>query len=186
MSIDNIVRNHEIECQKTVAHFKKELQKVRTGRASTGLLEGVTAEYYGGKVPLTQLCQMNAPEARLIILQVYDRNAISAIEKAILNANIGLNPASEGNIIRITIPVLTEENRKNITKHLHKMAEDIRVSIRNHRRDANEHLKKVEKEGAVTKDDVKRAQERIQKITDGQTGEVDKLLATKEAEVMEV
>ncbi len=185
-NFDAVIAAHENECQKAILHFKKELTKVRTGRASTGLLEGVSAEYYGAKTPLTQLCQMSTPEARLIVLQVYDRSAVQAIEKAIQNAGLGLNPSSEGNTIRIAIPALTEESRKNIIKHLHKMAEDIRVSIRNHRRDANEHLKRLEKDSTITKDDSKRGVDRVQKITDAHITEVDKILSAKEAEIMEV
>lgn len=183
---EQIISMHEQQSQVSVATFKRELQKVRSGRASAGLLEGVFVDYYGSRTPLQSLCQITTPEPRLIVLQVYDAKAVQAIEKAIIGANLGLNPARDGNIIRVSIPALTEETRKDIIRHLHKMAEDIRVSVRNHRRDANEQIKKLEKDHSITQDECKRAQEKIQKLTDDYVKQIDLVLAAKEKEVMEV
>lgn len=176
----------ESECRKTVEHYRKELGKVRSGRASGSILEGITVEYYGSQVPLMQLGLINTPEPRQITVQAYDPSACDAIEKAIHAANLGLNPARDGNLIRINIPPLTEERRKEFIKKLHKTAEDTRVSVRNHRRDAIEILKKREKGKEISSDDLRRAQEEVQKITDRFIAEIDQLLAAKEKEMMEV
>ena len=186
MGADQIVAKHNEQCGATINAFKRDLGKVRTGRASSGLLEGIHVEYYGSRVPLTQLGQISAPEARLIIIQVYDSNAVQSIEKAIQSSGLGFNPARDGNTIRIVVPPLTEESRREIVKHLHKLAEEIRVSIRNHRRDANDAIKKLEKDNTLSKDDVKRTQDKIQKQTDSFITQVDTLLTAKEAESMEV
>lgn len=185
-TVNEVIAKHDDQCKRSVQHFKKELQKVRTGRASPGLLEGIMVEHYGTKMPLNQLAQISTPEARLILLQVYDAQAVSPIEKAIQGAGIGMNPSRDGNTIRLVVPPLTEETRKEIIKHLHKMAEEIRVAIRNHRRDANDVLKKFEKDNTFPKDEVKKGMEKVQKLTDSFITEVDKLLATKEAESKEM
>lgn len=181
-----VVTEHENGCKAAVSAFKRELLKVRTGRASASLLEGVMVDYYGAKTALSHLGQITAPEPRLITVQMYDSGAVPAAEKAIQSAGLGFNPSREGNTLRIMVPPLTEESRKELVRVLHKMAEDIRVSIRNHRRDALDKLKKQEKDGALTKDDVKRAQDRVQKLVDTYIEEVDKMLKAKEAECMEV
>ena len=181
-----VVAQHEKQCQGAIASFKRELQKLRTGRASASLLEGIHVDYYGSKTALSHLGQITAPEARTILIQVYDANAVSVIDKAIRAADLGFNPSREGNTLRIVVPALTEQTRKEIVKHLHKMAEEIRVSIRNHRREANEHIKKLEKDSELTKDDAKKDMDKVQKLTDHYNGEVDKLLAAKEKECMEV
>lgn len=180
------VGKHEEQCKSAIAAFRKELQKVRTGRASAGLLEGVMVDYYGSKTALSHLGQITAPEPRLIVIQVFDTSAVQSVEKAIQSAGLNLNPSREGNNIRVNLPALTEENRREIVKVLTKHAEEMRVSIRNHRRDANEQVKKLEKDGDLAKDDVKRVLDKIQKQTDLAIVEVDKLLAAKEAECMEV
>lgn len=184
--VDSVLKIHKQDCKSSVEAFQRELQKVRTGRASTGLIEGLPVEYYGSRTPLGHLGQLSAPEARLIVIQPYDPKACPAIEKAIQSSSLGLNPARDGNMIRISIPQLTEESRKEIVRSLHKMAEDIRVSVRNHRRDANDVLKKLEKDGLITKDDSKRGLERIQKQTDAYIEDIDKVLQVKEAECLEV
>ncbi len=181
-----ILTNHDNECKGAISAFKRDLQKVRTGRASGSLLEGIQVDYYGSKTPLVHLGQITTPEPRLIVVQIYDTNAASAVEKAIQGAGLGFNPSREGNTIRVVVPPLTEESRKEIVKRLHKLAEDIKVSIRNHRRDANDGLKALEKEGSLAKDDVNKSQDRVQKQTDAAIAEVDKLLQAKEAECMEV
>lgn len=177
---------HEKQCQAAVAAFKREMQQMRTGRASASLIENVQVDYYGTKTALSHLAQITSPEARLLLVQVYDANAVVAVDKAIRSADLGFNPSRDGNSLRIVVPALNEETRKEIVKHLHKMAEDIRVSVRNHRRDANEFLKKFEKDSAITKDESKKSQERVQKLTDQYIQEIDKLLAAKEKECMEV
>jgi ribosome recycling factor len=174
------------EMEKSVAALRKELAKVRTGRASTALLEGIMVDYYGTATPLNQLAGLGAPEPRLLVIQPYDRGAIGNIEKGILKTDLGLTPNNDGKVIRIPIPELTEERRKELVKHIKKMAEDFRVSVRNHRRDAIEKLKEMEKNKEITADDLKHSQDRIQKITDDFIGRIDKTLKTKEDEIMEV
>ena len=183
---NEVVAEHDEQCKAALTSFKRELQKVRTGRASASLLEGVMVDYYGSKTALTHLGQITTPEPRLISIQVYDANAAAAIEKAIHGAGLGFNPSREANTIRVMVPPLTEESRKEIVKRLHKLAEDIKVSIRNHRRDANELVKKLEKDGDVAKDESAKVLDRIQKQTDNSSKEVDALLKAKEAECMEV
>lgn len=174
------------EMEKSIAAFRKELAKVRTGRASTALLEGIMVEYYGASTPLNQLANMSAPEPRLLVIQPYDRGAMGNIEKAIHKADLGLTPNNDGKVIRIPIPELTEERRKELVKHVKKMAEEFRVSVRNHRRVAIEKLKEVEKNKEITEDDLKHSQDRVQKITDEFIARVDKVLKGKEDEIMEV
>ena len=172
--------------KKTVEHFKKELQHIRTGRASTGLLDGIHVEYYGTSVPLIQLGMINAPEPRLITIQVYDANAVEAVEKAILKSNLGLNPSRDGSLVRLAIPSLTEERRKELIKTLHKMAEEERIALRNVRREAIEDLKKKVKAKQASEDEERRAETEVQKITDRHIKEIDQLAAVKEKEMMEV
>lgn len=174
------------KCKKTVEHFKKDLGRVRSGRAHTSLLDGLMVEYYGSMVPLLQLGMVNAPEARMLTIQVYDSGAVEAIEKAIQQSELGLNPGHDGNLIRISIPALTEERRKELVKRLHKMTEDTRVTLRNHRRDMNEELKKKEKSKEVSADELKKGLEEVQKITDRTIKEVDQVLASKEKELLDV
>jgi ribosome recycling factor len=176
----------EGKCKKTVEHFKTDLGRIRTGRANAKLLDGLHVDYYGSSVPLIQLGMINAPEPRLITIQVYDAGACEAIEKAIQQSDLGLNPAREGSMIRINIPPLNEERRKELIKKLHKMAEDVRVVMRNHRRDSIDDLKKKEKAKAISADDLRRGQEEVQKITDKYIKEVDTMTASKEKEMMEV
>ncbi len=174
------------EMEQSVAAFRKELGKVRTGRASTALLEGIVVEYYGASTPLNQLATLSAPETRLLVIQPFDRSAMGEIEKAILKSDLGLTPNNDGKVIRVPIPQLTEERRKELVKHVKRIAEEFRVSVRNHRRDAIEQLKEAEKKKEITADDFKHGQDRVQKITDDFIARVDKVLKTKEEEIMEV
>ena len=185
-TLQEILTLHDNECKGAVTAFKRDLQKVRTGRASGSLLEGIMVDYYGSKTALSHLGQITTPEPRMIVVQIYDTNAAPAVEKAIGSAGLGFNPSREGNTIRVVVPPLTEESRKEIVKRLHKSAEDIKVSIRNHRRDANDGLKGLEKDGTLAKDDAGKAHDKVQKQTDAAIAEVDKLLEAKEAECMEV
>ena len=183
---NEVIAQQQQKSQNSITAFKRDLQKLRTGRASASLLEGIMVDYYGTKTALSHLGQVSVPEARQLVVQVYDANAVSSVEKAIKSSDLGFNPARDGNTLRITVPQLTEQTRKEVVRHLHKMAEEIRVSIRNHRREANEQLKKLEKDGELAQDQAKKMLEKVQKQTDTLIAEVDKLLAVKEAEVMEV
>jgi len=174
------------EMEKSVVAFRKDLAKLRTGRASTALLEGVMVDYYGSPTPLNQLATLGAPEPRLLVVQPYDKGVIGGIEKAIFKADLGLTPNNDGKIIRIPIPELTEERRRELVKHIKKMAEEFRVSIRNHRRLAIEKLKEFAKKKEITEDDLKHSHDRVQKITDDFINRIDKVLKTKEDEIMEV
>ena len=176
----------EQRCAKTVEHLKTELTHVRTGRASTGILEEIKVDYYGSSCHLNQLGLIQTPEPRLITIQVYDKAAVDAIEKAILASDLGLNPSRDGNIVRLTIPALTEERRRDLVKTLHKTGEENKVVLRNCRRDTIDSLKKAEKNKAITEDDLHKLQEEVQKVTDKYIAEIEKLLLVKEKEIMEV
>ena len=168
------------EMEGSVSALRKELSKIRTGRASTALHEHIMVDYYGASTPLIQL----AP--RLLVIQPFDRNAMTEIEKAILKSDLGLTPSNDGKIIRIPIPQLTEERRKELVKHVKKVAEEYRVSVRNHRRVAIEQLKEAEKKKEITADDAKHGHDRVQKATDDFIGRIDKIVKSKEEEVMAV
>jgi ribosome recycling factor len=174
------------EMDGSVNALRKELTKLRTGRASTALLEHINVDYYGASTPLNQLATLSAPEPRLLVIQPFDRGAMAEIERAILKSDLGLTPNNDGKIIRIPIPQLTEDRRKELVKHVKKIAEEYRVSVRNHRRLAIEQLKESEKKREITADDVKHGQDRVQKITDEFIGRIDKIIKAKEDEVMEV
>lgn len=176
----------EEKLKKTVEHFRKDLTRIRTGRATTSLLDGIMVDYYGSQTPLIQLGMVNAPEPRMLTIQVYDASAVDGIEKAIKQSDLGLNPSREGNLIRLNIPPLTEERRKEIVKRLHKDGEEAKVTIRNHRREAMDLLKGQLKDKKVSEDDAKRGQDEIQKITDRYIADIDTALGVKEKEVMEV
>lgn len=183
---DAIFTQLQKEMDGSVGALRKELAKLRTGRASTSLLENIMVEYYGTTTPLNQLSTLSAPEPRLLVIQPFDRSAMAEIERAILKSDLGLTPNNDGKIIRIPIPQLTEERRKDLVKHVKKVAEEYRVSVRNHRRVAIEHLKEAEKKKEITADDAKHGQDRVQKITDDFIGRIDKVVKGKEEEVMEV
>jgi ribosome recycling factor len=174
------------EMDLSVGALRKELAKLRTGRASTALLEHIVVEYYGATTPLNQLATLSAPEPRLLVIQPYDRSAMGDVEKAILKSDLGLTPNNDGKIIRVPIPQLTEERRRELVKHVKKIGEEFRVSVRNHRRVAVEQLKESEKKKEITADDFKHGQDRVQKITDDFIGRIDKVVKAKEEEIMEV
>ena len=164
----------------------RNLTKLRTGRASTALLDHIVVDYYGAHSPLNQVATVSAPEARLLVIQPFDRSAIGEIEKAILKSDLGLTPNNDGKVIRVPIPQLTEERRKDLVKHVKKIGEEFRVSVRNHRRLAIEQLKDAEKKKAITADESKHGHDRVQKTTDEFIGKIDDLVKAKEKEVMEV
>ena len=174
------------EMEKAVEAFKHELARVRTGRASTALIENLQVSYYGAKTPLRSLAGLAAPEARLLVITPYDKSSLHDIEKAIQTSDLGLNPMNDGKLIRIAIPELTEERRKELVKHVRKVAEEFRVGVRNHRRDANDMLKDLHKEKQVNDDDLRASEAKIQQFTTEFTDKIDKVLAGKEAEIMEV
>ncbi len=174
------------EMEKAVEAFRHELTRVRTGRASTGLVEGLQVNYYGAKTPIRQVASLAAPEPRLIVITPYDKTALHEIEKAIQSSDLGLTPQNDGKIIRIPIPELTQERRKELVKHVKKVAEEHRVGVRNHRRDANDMLKDLHKDKKITDDDLRASEAKIQQFTTDFIDKLDKVLAAKEAEIMEV
>ena len=183
---DDVLANLRQEMEQTVTAMKRDMTRTRTGRASTGLLEGLTVEYYGAKTPLNQLASLSAPEPRLLVIQPFDRTALTEIERSILQSDLGLVPNNDGKLIRVPIPELTEERRKELVRHIRKIAEEYRVSMRNHRRDAIDMLKALQKDGDITEDDLRRGQEKIQELTKDYTELLEKVLQAKEAEIMEV
>src|ERR1700716_1061372 len=184
--IDPVLREAESKMSKSVEHFATELATIRTGRANPGLIDKVMVPYYGTPTPLNQLAQISAPEARLLVVQVYDKSQIGAVEKALRTGEQGLNPASDGQVIRVPIPPLTEERRREFVKLVRHKAEEARVAIRNVRRDEIHRVEAMQKAGEVTEDDSKRAHARLQKITESQIEKVDALAGRKESEVMEI
>jgi ribosome recycling factor len=183
---ENIFAQLQKDMEHSVGALRKELAKLRTGRASTALLEHIFVEYYGAHTPLNQLATLSAPEPRLLVVQPFDRSAMGDIEKAILKSDLGLTPNNDGKIIRVPIPQLTEERRKELVKHVKKIAEEFRVSVRNHRRVAIEQLKEAEKKKELTADEFKHGQDRVQKLTDDFIARIEKVVKSKEEEIMEV
>lgn len=163
-----------------------EFGAVRTGRASTALLDRITVDAYGADTPLNQIAQVNAPEARLLTIQPYDPSLIVAIEKAIQESEIGLTPANDGQLIRLPVPELSEERRRDLVKVAGRIAEDGRVAVRNVRRDANNELKRAEKDGDISQNELNRGQDEVQKLTDGHIAQIDEMFAGKEAEILEI
>ena len=176
----------EVRMEKSLEALNKELSTIRTGRATPALVERVHVDYYGAPTPLQSLASISAPEARLLVIQPYDRGSIAAIEKALRSGELGLNPGNDGQLIRIPIPPLTEERRKEFVKLVHRHAEQARVAVRNIRRDEIEHVKRMEKDGEVGVDEVDRTLAQIQKVTDRFVGRVDEISHRKEAEILEV
>ncbi|MBF5042726.1 ribosome recycling factor [Aggregicoccus sp. 17bor-14] len=183
---EDVVSELKQRIDKTLEDLKRELSKVRTGRASTSILDGIRVDYYGTPTPLSGVANLNSPEPRLITIKPWDKGTLKDIEKAIREANIGLNPMNDGEMIRLPFPPLTEERRRDIAKQVKSKGEDHKVAIRNVRRDSNEMLKELLKEKSITEDDLKRATERVQKETDAGVVKVDEIVAKKEKEIMEV
>jgi len=174
------------EMEQSLDGLRKELTKVRTGRASTALIDGILVEYYGTRTPLNQLAALSAPEPRLLVIQPYDKSVMGAVEKAIYQSDLGLTPVNDGKVIRVPIPELTEERRKELVRHVKKIGEEYRVSVRTHRRDANERIKKMQKDKQLTEDDARGTQDRVQKMTDEYIEKVEKVLKAKEDELLVV
>ena len=186
MTIADIKKTAETKMAKSVEALKGELQKIRTGRAHPGILDQVHVDYYGSPVPISQVANVTLLDARTISVQPWEKGMGAKIEKAIRESDLGLNPAAQGDLIRVPMPPLTEERRKDLTKVVRHTGEEAKVAVRNLRRDANEHLKKLLKDKAVSEDVERRAQDDVQKLTDRTVAEIDKLVQSKEAEVLAV
>src|SRR6187399_2217347 len=186
MTIADIKKTAEQKMARSVESFKAELQKIRTGRAHPGILDQVHVEYYGSHVPISQVANVTLLDARTISVQPWEKGMGAKIEKAIRESDLGLNPASMGDLLRVPMPPMSEERRKEMTKLVRHEAENAKIAIRNLRRDANEHVKKLVKDKTATEDDLKRAEADVQKVTDKHIGEIDALVAAKEKEIMEV
>jgi ribosome recycling factor len=184
--MNEVIQETRDRMAKSEIAFEKEMSKVRTGRASQAVLDGVRVDYYGTQTPLPQMATVSIPESRLITVKPWDISVINQVEKAIFKANIGLTPSNDGKLIRISIPPLTEERRKEIAKNVAKTCEDYKVAVRNIRRDSNEMLKDLQKEGDISEDDCFKAQKQVQDLTDENIKKLDTIFADKEKEILEV
>jgi ribosome recycling factor len=183
---DEFRRDADARMNRALDALEHDLAAIRTGRAATALVERIPVDYYGTQTPLNQLASISVPEAHSIVIQPWDRSALGAIEKAIQKSEVGLTPNNDGVVVRLTIPALTEERRRDLVKLVHKRMEEARVEIRNHRRDVADEIKKAEKAGDISSDDTRREQDQLQKVTDRWTAEVDRVGKHKEQEIMEV
>lgn len=181
-----IIQDAKTRMKKSTENLSRELAQINAGRANSNLLAGVQVGYYGAPTPVQQLASINVPEARLLVVSPYDKTSLADIEKAIIAANLGVNPTSDGDVIRIMVPALTEERRKEIVKEVKKTGENAKVSIRNIRRDANDTLKRQEKDGDISEDELRNGSDEVQKITDSSIKEIDQLVADKEKDIMSV
>ncbi|MCC8394519.1 ribosome recycling factor [Paraburkholderia sp. MMS20-SJTR3] len=186
MSVADIRKGAEQKMQRSIDAFKNDLSKIRTGRAHTGLLDHIQCDYYGSPVPISQVANLTLIDARTIGVQPWEKKMVPVVEKAIRESDLGLNPATHGDVIRVPMPALTEERRRELTKVVRSEAETAKVAVRNLRRDANEQLKKLVKDKEISEDDERRAGDDVQKLTDRFVAEIDKLVTTKEAEIMTV
>lgn len=184
--VQEVYSSCEDRMEKAVAALKRDLASIRAGRATPSLLDKISVEYYGSSMPINQLANVSVPEPRLIIIQPWDKKITTEIERAILKSDLALTPNSDGSVIRLAVPQLTEERRKELVKIVKKKAEESRVAVRNIRRDTNEELKRKEKDGDITEDELHKSQDEIQKLTDKYIVEVDKVLAVKEKDILEV
>ncbi|MEO0074719.1 MAG: ribosome recycling factor [candidate division WOR-3 bacterium] len=183
--LDNVYKTIKEKMQKTTDLLAQEFSKIRTARANPAILDEVKVNYYGSNVPLKQVASISAPEPRMLVVQPWDRNAMSEIEKAILKAELGLNPIVEANLIRIPIPPLTEERRKELVRLCHKLAEDTKIAIRNIRREGNEQIKKLEKDKKISEDEAQKGNKKIQELTDEYIKVIDNYFTKKEKEILE-
>ncbi|HEH0740099.1 TPA: ribosome recycling factor [Staphylococcus aureus] len=184
--MSDIINETKSRMQKSIESLSRELANISAGRANSNLLNGVTVDYYGAPTPVQQLASINVPEARLLVISPYDKTSVADIEKAIIAANLGVNPTSDGEVIRIAVPALTEERRKERVKDVKKIGEEAKVSVRNIRRDMNDQLKKDEKNGDITEDELRSGTEDVQKATDNAIKEIDQMIADKEKDIMSV
>ena len=186
MSASQIKTNPDQKMQKSIETFKANLAKIRTGRASPGILEHIMVDYYGNPTPISQVANLGLADARTINVTPWEKNMVAVVEKAIRDSDLGLNPATQGAVIRVPMPPLTEERRKELTKVVKSEGEETKIAIRNLRRDANEHLKRLVKDKEISEDEERRAQDEIQKLTDRYVADVDKLVVEKDKEIMTV
>ena len=186
MDIDTILLDTEDRMEKAMAALERDFQKLCTGRATTALVDGIKADYYGTPTPISQMASVAVPDSRTITIQPWDKGGISVVEKAILKSDLGLTPVNDGKIIRISIPPLTEDRRKELGKLARKSGEEAKVAVRNVRRDANDQLKKLEKDKAISEDELKKATDDVQKLTDKYVAKVDEKCAAKEKEIMDL
>ena len=186
MSISDIKSNAEQKMTRSIEAFKNELNKIRTGRAHPGILDQVQVDHYGSLVPISQVANVTLLDARTISVQAWEKGMAAKIEKAIRESDLGLNPAAQGDLLRVPMPALTEERRRDLTKVVRNSAEDSKIAVRNLRRDANDHAKKLLKDKEITEDDERRSLEELQQLTNRMVGEIDRLTAAKEAEIMAV
>src|SRR3954468_21027919 len=185
-SLDDILKTAEHKMSSAIDVFGRDLQSVRTGRASPALLDRIQVDYYGAPTPLNGVANITAPDARMVVISPWDRGMLGPIEKAIQKSDLGINPTNDGQVIRLVLPQLTQDRRKELVKQVHQRAEEARVAVRNCRREALDHMRKAEKDGGISQEDEKRAQERLQKLTDTFVKRVDDVSRQKETEVMEV
>lgn len=181
-----VLNQCEERMQKTIESVKKDFTKIRTGKANPSVLNGVMVEYYGSPMPINQIASVSAPEPQLIVVKPYDKSILKGIEKAIQTANLGFNPANDGEVVRIAVPRLTEQTRKDLAKEAKKVAEENKVAVRNIRRDGMDQLKKLEKDSLITEDELKRRSEELQKLTDKYIENIDKLAKEKEQDIMAI
>ncbi len=186
MSVDNLLKETKPKMEAVVEDFKRRLANIRTGRAAVGFLDGVMVDYYGVATPLSQMASVNVPEPQMLTVQPWDTTQISAIEKAINTANLGMNPSNDGKIIRLAIPPLNEERRRQLAKQVHEIAEEHKIAIRGVRHAANDHIKTLTKDKSISEDDERGGLEDVQKLTNSHTGKIDELAKNKEQEIMSV
>lgn len=184
--IKDIIKDSEDRMKKAIEHLTKDLASMRAGRANPGMLDRIMVDYYGEPTPLNQLANITVPEARLLVIQPWDKHSIADIEKAIMKSDLGINPSNDGNVIRLVVPQLTEERRKDLVKVVKKRAEEAKVALRNIRREANDLIKQAEKDKLVSEDEAKKGNDEIQKITDKGVKDIEAILLAKEKDVMEV
>ena len=182
----SVMTNAKTKMNATIESYQKELASIRAGRANAALLDRINVEYYGAPTPLNQMASISVPEPRLLVIQPYDKTIITEIEKAILRSDLGITPSNDGSLIRIAVPALTEERRKELVKNIKKVSEDAKVSVRNVRRDSNDELKKLEKSSEITEDELRTFTDDVQKITDDFIKQIDEITKQKENEIMEV
>jgi ribosome recycling factor len=186
MTVETTLKDAEHKMEQALSHLREELSSIRTGRASAAVLTRITVEYYGSPVPLNQLANVNVPEPRLLVIQPFDKNSISQVEKAIQQSDLGITPSNDGQVIRLAFPPLTEERRRELVKQVHHRAEEGRVAIRNVRRHAKDDIEKLEREHLISEDELSRGEKELQKLTDRHVAEIDEIQRHKESELMEV
>jgi ribosome recycling factor len=186
MTVDSALKDAADKMDKAISVLKDELAGIRTGRATPALLSRIVVDYYGAQVPIQQLASFSVPEPRTLVITPYDRNAIAAMEKAIMSSDVGITPSNDGNVIRLSFPPLTEERRKELIKLVHHRGEEGRVSVRNIRRHSKEELERLEREGGISEDDLVRSEKELQKLTDKHVAEIDEIVAHKDSELKEI